>query len=230
MSDADRRGILTSKDKEWLRDEIEYEHRQTEADRRREIRERVAAALQDFELLNEYWSEKEELEMIKEFDDPEEPAAEIIEFLYRVLNLPATEPEEMVYEGAVERALAFRKALSQGIHDGKQHYGEPPNFVLVNSNTELFEIPSEDELQKVIDTDHWRNANERHRGAANTPDDEIVEKEDAATQTHLSIKTGIGEYLHSRRDRADTEVKRYEKMIAQTMPLPERDVSPDSEE
>lgn len=220
MSESGTRGILTESDKDWLRGDIEYEHRQTAADRRAQIRDRVAAALQDFALLSEQWSEDERQKMLEELEDPDQSTAEIIEFLYLALNERATDLEENTDGDTVDRALAFRRGLCSGIKNGKSHFGGVPNFVLIDANTDLFEVPSKEDLRQVIDTDQWREANEHVRGAFNTPDEGTIDKEEAAEEFHLGIHAGIEKKLYTRRGNANDEIKRHDQMIASSGPLP----------
>ena len=219
MSDANRRGILTDSDKEWLRGETEYEHRQTAANKRAEIRERVAAALHDFEDLNEHWTTDERRRTLEETDDPEAVAAEIIEFLYVWMNERAADSEEMVGSQAVDNALALRRALSRGIENGKQHFGSAPDRVLIDSNTELFEAPSVDDLQRELDTNQWRQLNEHVRGAFEEPEDGVIDKTEAAKQYDTGLHLAIEEWLYIRRGQTDSEIKRHDQMIASSISL-----------
>lgn len=218
MSDASKRGILTKSDKEWIRGETEYEHRQTSANKRSEIRERVAAGMHDFETLNEHWTADERRRTLEETDDPEAVAAEIIEFLYVWLNERAADPEAMVGGDAVDNALAFRRALCQGIRNGKRHFGSVPNSVLIDANTKLFEVPSVDDLRRELDTEQWRKLNEYVRGAFDEPDDGVIDKTEAAKQYDTSLNLAIEERLYSRRGRTDSEIKRHDQMIAASGP------------
>ncbi|SEH11543.1 hypothetical protein SAMN04487967_0400 [Natronorubrum sediminis] len=212
MSENETRGILTPADKEWLRGETEYEHRQSEAKRRQEIRERVSAALEDFAMLVDHWSATERQKALKEINR-EKIATDTIEFLYLGLNGYASDAEEMTGENATDRALAFRRALSNGIRNGKEHFDNAPDHVLIDSNTELFEIPSVGDLQRAIDTGQWRDANDHVRGAFDEPDDAVIEKEQAAKQFHMDLHLAIERELYSRRQRARSEIKRHDTMV-----------------
>lgn len=54
MGDSDRgRGILTPTDREYLRGEVEYEHKQSKHKRERELRQRIHNAMLDLPLLAE---------------------------------------------------------------------------------------------------------------------------------------------------------------------------------
>lgn len=213
MTDTDSRGILTETDRKWLNDEIEYEQRQSAADRRQAIRQRVHTALQDFAVLNEKWSPEERQKVMDEIDDPEQVGANVLEFLYLLLNEPATEPEEMIGDDAVDRALAFRRSLSQGIRAGKEHFDEVSDPVLIDSNVELFETPSVDDLQRTIDTDDWRGANDYARGAFNTEDDTVIDKEEAAQTHHMNLHLSVQEDLYRRRQRSITDINRHDELV-----------------
>lgn len=215
MKNNETRGMLTTADKAWLREEIEYKHRQSEAQRRQEIRERVTAALQDFALLIEHWPAAERQKVFEEIDQEEAPA-DVIEFLYLGLNELAYDAERMVDEDGVDLALAFRRALSDGIQSGKEHFGDAPNTVLIDSNAELFEVPSVESLQHAIDTDQWRDANSFVRGTFNESDDTVIEKEEAAKQFHMELHLSIERELYSRRKRAESDVSRHDSLIGST--------------
>lgn len=218
MSRADSRGFLTDKDKQWLRGEIEYEHRQSAANRRAAIRDRVAAALSDFAELNQHWSEQERSRTINEVEDPKETAADTIEFLYIWLNERAADPEEMVGDQADDNALAFRRALCSGIKKGKKHFGGAPDTVLIDSNSELFEVPTAEELQQELNTSQWRLLNEYVRGAFQGDDDEAIEKSEAANQYEIGLQLAVREELYHRRARADSGINRHDQMTRASIP------------
>ena len=69
MSDQEvrPRGILTSKDREFLRGEIEYKHQQQYSNRRRDIRERIVNSLLDFNVI-QYTLQDKDRKLI--FQDP----------------------------------------------------------------------------------------------------------------------------------------------------------------
>lgn len=219
MSDANERGILTEKDIKWLRGEIEYEHRQSAGNRRAAIRNRVTAALQNFNELNENWSTNERRKTFDEVDNPEDVAAEIIEFLYIWLNEKEADPEKMVGGEAVDHALLFRRALRRGVRNGKQHFGSPPSPLLIDANAELFELPSTEEFQNELSTEQWRRLNEYFRNAYNTPDDAAIDKSDAAEKYSTGLKLAIDQRLSIRRGNADTEIKRHDQMISSPIPI-----------
>lgn len=212
MSEPETRGILTDGDKEWLRGETEYEHTQSKANRKQEIRERVALAMQDFRFLIDHWS-SEEREKTMEAIDAEQCAKDMVEFLYLALNEWAANPKQIIDEGGAERGLAFRRALCDGIRDAKDEFGEVPDTVLIDSNTHLYELPSEDEIQRALDTDDWRDANEYTRNAVTQSDDAVIDKSEAAQDQYISLKEDIENELYHRRHKSDSDLIRHEKFM-----------------
>lgn len=218
MTDPDNRGILTETDREWLKGDIEYQQRQTAAKRRAQIRERVSAALQDFALLTEHWSEDERQKVFSELDEREAIAAEMIEFLYAGLNELAMNSEEVAGENQVDNALTFRRALSKGIESGKEHFDRSTGQVLIDSNTKLFELPSVDDFREDIDTEQWRTANEYVQGASDRTDDAKtddtpIDQKEAAQNYHMALHLEIEEELFNRRQRSDSEIKRHDELV-----------------
>jgi len=224
MSEDETRGILTPKDKKWLQNEIEYEHAQSATNRRRKIRDRVASAMQDFELLVEHWSKEERQKAMKEIDS-EKSASDIIEFLYLCLNEPVQDAEQMTDKTALDQALAFRRSLSTGVKNAKEKLGDEPDIVLIDSNTELFETPSKSDLTRAIDTDQWRDANDYISGAIDVPDDEVIEKDEAADAYLMELHLSIERKLYQRRQRANTEISRHEDYVGSTGLLSNRNDS-----
>ena len=215
----DNSGFLTESDKDWLHGDIEYKHLQSETNKRADIRNRTATALRDFEHLNEQWTEDERRRLLEEIDDPEAVVAGVIEFLYLWLNERAADPEEMVGSQAVDKALTFQRALCRGILNGKQHFGSVPEWVLLDSNVELFEIPSADSLQRELSTEQWRRLNEHVRNAMDEDEDTVIGKDEAAKQYHTGLRLTIGHQLHTRRGVIDSEIKRHDQIVASTTPL-----------
>jgi len=144
------------------------------------------------------------------------------------LNERAADPDEMISSEAVDNALAFRRALCGGIRKGKQHFGSITERVLIDSNVELFESPSVDDLQRELDTDQWRKLNEHVRGAIDSEDDEVIDKTDAAKQYDTGLHLAIEEKLYTRRGLTDSEINRHDQMISSTIPLFEQE-SPDDQ-
>ncbi|MDQ2052975.1 hypothetical protein RBH26_21260, partial [Natronolimnohabitans sp. A-GB9] len=153
----------------------------------------------------------------------EKVAAGMIEFLYLGLNEYASDAEEMTDDNAADRALAFRRALTDGIQNGKEHFDNGPDHVLIDSNTELFEAPSVEDLQRAIDTGQWRDANDYVQGAFDEPDDAVIEKEDAAKQFHMDLHLAIERELYSRRQRATSEIKRHDTLVGSAGLLSDRE-------
>lgn len=215
MDNHDTRGILTPADKAWLQNEVEYEHRQTEAKRRQDIRDRVSSAMQDFTLLIDHWSKKERQKAMDEIDTMES-ASEMVEFLYLSLNEPAQDADQMTDENAVDRALLFRRALSAGIQSGKEKLGDAPNTVLIDSNTKLFETPSKNDLKRAINTGQWRDANNYIRGAYGESEDTVIDKDEAARNYHMELHLAIERELYSRRQHSNSDISRHEDLVGST--------------
>lgn len=222
MSNSDTVGFLTSGDKDWLCGEVEYEYRQSASNRRTGVRERVAAGLRDFNVLNEHWTEDERRRLLEEFEDPETAAAEVIEFLYVWLNERAADPGAMVGDQAVDNALAFRRALWNGIRNGKQHFGDVPNYVLIDSNVELFETAPTKELQQELDTTQWRELNKHAKQMVNTPDDVDIDKLEAAGDYERGVKLAIWQKLYNRHCSADSQVRSNNQLSTRSIPVPDK--------
>ena len=99
------RGILSPTDREYLSGQTEYEHPQSESNRKQAIRERVVNAFQDFLLLTLMLSEQERHKIFhEEIPEKQESLASIISFLYLGLeeDVGALERkiEEGIYRGA----------------------------------------------------------------------------------------------------------------------------------
>jgi len=206
MVDSDTRGILTDADKEWLRGEKDYNQRQTEAKRRHQIRERVALALQDFQLLAEQWS-TEEMEKVMDEVDAEACAEDVIEFLYVAMQEHAQDLDHIFENGAPDRSLAFRRALSEGIRNGKQHFGDDPGSVAVASNTDLFELPDVDEIKDELETGQWRAANNRQQSSITGDEDENIWTDEAAESYQAQMRTNIAAEVYNRHSAVDQEFK-----------------------
>jgi hypothetical protein len=125
----------------------------------------------------------------------------------------------MVGDQAVDNALAFRRALSSGIRNGKQHFGTIPGNVLIDSNVELFETPSVDDLQEELNTSQWRELNKHVRGTIGADSDEVIEKTEAAKQYDTGLHLAIEEELYTRRGLTESEIKRHDQMISATTSL-----------
>lgn len=211
MSNSETRGILTEADKEWLRGEKEYNQRQTEAKRRRDIRERVSMAMEDFELLAEHWSSSE-MEKVLEDIDGEACAEQMITFLYIALQEHAFDVEHMLEEGPEDRSLSFQRALSKGIRNGKQHFGDDPGRVIVGANVHLFEFPEADDIQSVLTTEQWRDENLFHQKSVLGNEDEILPREgkETAELYRRKIYEKLWHSVTARRGIVDDEIIEYE--------------------
>lgn len=173
------RGILTESDREYLRGNKEYAK---EANKRRDIRERVYQSLHDFELLASELDGDDRLKIFDRLSQESEShcsdeVASVIEFLYKGLGDLSLDPDtiaEMPNENSVEKFLAFRKALTSGIAQGKSEYPnseeELPDTLTIASNASLFEFPDDDEVRSALgdqsdegdSLDPWKEIN---RGA-----------------------------------------------------------------
>lgn len=170
--------------------------------------------MQDFALLVEHWSAKDRQKVPEEIDK-EQSAEGMIEFLYLALNEHGCDAEQIIDADTVDRALTFRRALCRGIREGKSYFGDVPDTVLIDSNTELFEVPSEGEIQRAIDTDQWRDANDHVMNAINAPNDDI-EQDIAAKNHHIDLHLAIERELYTRRDQSSVGMKRHDTLARPT--------------
>ena len=101
------RGILSTADREYLVGQREYEHSQSEANRKQEIRERIVNAFQDFSLLTTQLDEEEREKVFSESlseGSIENPLASVISFLYLGLDGDLGELETIIEEGIYKGA------------------------------------------------------------------------------------------------------------------------------
>lgn len=79
------RGILSKTDREYLVGDREYEHEQSELNRKQEIRKRIKNGLQDFELLNIYHSVDQRERVFQDLDENEldHYVTSLISYLYK---------------------------------------------------------------------------------------------------------------------------------------------------
>lgn len=99
-------GILTSTDRKYLSGFKQYQHRQSEANKRRDIRKRVVHAFHDFRLFN--WLSDGERKKIFEAIDAgklHEDLVSLLAFVYRGLDRDV-EALEQIVEAAVFRVEA----------------------------------------------------------------------------------------------------------------------------
>jgi hypothetical protein len=100
------RGILSQADREFLRGEKEFGWEQSASNARGRIRERVAAAFRDFQLLETL--EDRDREMVFDELSPGEVAActaDLVEFVYRGVEFDADAVEQMVARGIYNGAI-----------------------------------------------------------------------------------------------------------------------------
>lgn len=97
------RGILSKVDREFLCGNKQYEHSQSEANRRQDIRKRVSNSFQDFVLLAFLLSE-EEREQITQQKDPEDLDIELsamISFIYLCVDQDKDHLENIIETGVL---------------------------------------------------------------------------------------------------------------------------------
>lgn len=185
------RGILTESDREYLRGNKEYAK---EANKRRDIRERVYQSLHDFELLASELEGDDRRKIFNRLSEDSEShgsdeIASVIEFLYKGLGDLSLDPDtiaEMPNGNSVEKFLAFRKALTSGIAQGKSEYPnseeELPDTLTIASNAYLFEFPDDDEVRSAVgeqsdagdSLDPWKEINRGVPGRNANQDDVAV--------------------------------------------------------
>lgn len=117
MSDSnDRpRGILTPADRELLRGDVEYRHKQQYTDRRRQIRERIANGLLDFSFIQYLLQDRDRKRI---FQDPTgEAGVEKAEFHQSIRAMLY-----WVYFGLKEQNYDFKRLLSEAIEQAEKDY------------------------------------------------------------------------------------------------------------
>ena len=136
LSDRDR-GILSNTDREFLFDKKEYKHKQSALNRKRDIRNRVANALQDFILLNTLISGAE-IEKIfnHEMDDDnlDKSLRNMISFVYNGIDHDRGRLEDIISKGV-------RDAINK--HKTDQKGGEATH---VSTIIDIERTPDVDEL------------------------------------------------------------------------------------
>lgn len=100
------RGILSTTDREYLSGQKEYEHPQSEANRKQDIRERVINAFQDFLILTLMLSEKERKKI---FND---------EISEKLLQHSLESMVSFVYLGLEEDIEELEKIIEIGVYSG----------------------------------------------------------------------------------------------------------------
>lgn len=214
--------ILTETEREFLRGEKEYAGEKSESNKMQNIRERVFQSLTDFELLANELPEDDRRKIFERLSENSEThgadeAASVIEFLYKGFGDLATDPNSVaeVPSGDVNRFLAFRRALTTGIEQGKSEYPnpqeEPPDTVTIVSNAFLFEFPDHDDVRSELgsqsdvgdETDQWKEINKASPGDIGTHDDVTFFLQAMAQRQ-------IHEHISARHQAADKDLKDYQ--------------------
>lgn len=134
------RGMLAPIDRQYLRGEKEYSHRQSAYARREETRERVYNGLLDFELLFHHMDDKE-LERI--FDPPEDDASYFHAALADIIAL-------LYYEQSVSTP-SFETLLQRGINRAEQRYASGEAYHVDVDLTIERRTPEKADLEAVAD-------------------------------------------------------------------------------
>lgn len=134
------RGMLAPVDREYLRGEREYDHRQSAYARREEIRGRVYNAILDFELVFHHMDDKE-LERI--FNPPEEEETLFHGGLSDIIAL-------LYYEQSVT-APSFETLLRRGINRAERRYADADAYNVDVDLTVERRIPDKTDLEMVAD-------------------------------------------------------------------------------
>lgn len=95
------RGILSKADRKYLAGQKEYEHPQSESNRKQEIRERVINGFQDFSALVFSLSEEERNKIFNDVSEKEyqDPLVSVIAFLYLGLDEDVGKLERIIEKG-----------------------------------------------------------------------------------------------------------------------------------
>lgn len=211
------RGLLTNTDREWLQGEKEYKNKQTELNKRQDIRNRVFEAFDDFALLAEELPKEDRQKIFERLREESETncveeVSPLIEFIYTGLNDLATDPEPIANypnSDAISRFLAFRRALIKGITNGKEEFdqsnlsGESPNHVTIASNASLYEFPDTEGIRAHTDTDQWREVNQGFMH------DESTNYEDVVVYLEAQARYVIEDKIVSEHRTANKDIKDY---------------------
>lgn len=106
------RGILTPADRELLRGEVEYQHKQQYSNRRRQIRERIANGLLDFSFIQYLLQDRDRKRIFKE--PTGEAGVEKSEFHQSIRAM-----FYWVYFGLKEQNYDFKRLLSEAIEQAE---------------------------------------------------------------------------------------------------------------
>ncbi|MCL9812597.1 hypothetical protein [Natranaeroarchaeum aerophilus] len=117
LFDLDRpRGILSKTDREYLVGNREYEHKQSELNRKQEIRKRIKNGLQDFELLENYLDVDQREKVFEDFDEDEldHYVTSLISYLYKSSEGDAEWLKENVRTGVFRGIATNEKGAMLG--------------------------------------------------------------------------------------------------------------------
>ena len=211
------RGLLTNTDREWLQGDKQYKNKQTELNKRQDIRNRVFEAFDDFALLAEELPREDRKKIFERLHEESETncveeVSPLIEFIYSGLSDLATDPEPIANypdSDAISRFLSFRRALIRGITKGKEGFdqsnlsGDSPNHITIASNASLYEFPDTEEIRAHTDTDQWREIN---RGFIY---DETTSYEDVVGYLEAQARYEIEDKIVSQHRAASADIKEY---------------------
>lgn len=212
------RGILTPSNVDFLTGDKTHSTPQERSKERKRIRERVAAALHDFEILCEYWEEEQQrdtIDLIEETGNKslEELGAEFVSFLYMLYNIENSDPNIVTDGDPEEKLLRFRSSLSRGIRKGKRMFGDSSEVVSVATTTRLYETPDPDEVRDEINTevltDAHRKINQKYRRSELYEDDELIvdERETVVEDLFLEWEELVTSEIVERRMKADKFIR-----------------------
>lgn len=146
------RGILSPTDREYLFGFKDYEHKQSEANRRQDIRERVANSLKDFKILWTRLDEKDRSQVFSQLG--EEEVDECIEAIISFLHL-----------GIGQEAPRFEKAIERGLLAGE------------NAITEESAVGKAKRVDVSIDIDYYPDADAIEKKLERNPASELTVEE-----------------------------------------------------
>jgi hypothetical protein len=102
LFDTDRpRGVLSTTDREYLTGQQEYEHQQTESNRKQEIRKRVTNSFHDFPILTAYLDKDQRERVFEELNETklENDLSSFVSFIYKGLNGDIERLQEIIRRG-----------------------------------------------------------------------------------------------------------------------------------
>lgn len=212
----EQRGILTDKDVKFLREEEVPGTPEQRSRTYQRIRERVAAAMHDFEILLKHLPEKQHkktFNLLEEDDEKsfEEVGAEMTAFLYMLSNSDNTRPDIVREEDPIRRLMRFRSSLTRGIRKGKRSFGHSPGVVSVAATTPLYETPDpqivREELNSQVLANAIRRLDEKYDLSEVYEEDETVigmtEKVAAVNELFAEWDEELASRVIKRRQKAD---------------------------